>query len=296
MSNKQELESIKKQFQKSLNEVQINDVLQQLRVEYLGKKGIVTALLSGIGNMSETERRTTGAEIHKLREYIKQEIDKKVLNLKAAELEEKLLRESIDISLPGHDDRVKVGKKHILTHTIECLSRIMMILGFEKAIGKEIETNWYNFTALNVPRNHPARQMQDTFYAKDPKDPKKGWHEEDSLLLRTHTSTVQIHHMQNHKPPIKIFSCGRVYRADYDVTHTPMFHQIEGLYIDTDVTFAHLKAFLEEFLKLFFELDKLPIRFRSSYFPFTEPSAEVDVQCDRSAVKCTGGIEIGIGV
>lgn len=243
------------------------DALDSVRVHALGKQGAVTGLLKSLGAMSPEERQTTGARIHALREAVTEAISVRKASLEASALEAKLASETIDMTLPV--DGVAPGSVHPVSQVMDELAEIFADMGFAVATGPEIEDDWHNFTALNIPETHPARAMHDTFYLA-------GEHERP-MVLRTHTSPVQIRTMTSQKPPIRIIAPGRVYRSDSDATHTPMFHQIEGLVIDKGITLGHLKWTLETFLKAFFERDDIVLRLRPSYFPFTEPSAEVDV-------------------
>ena len=243
--------------------------LESLRVKLLGKSGEITAKLKSLGSMDPEARAAEAPKIHALREQITDAIADRKAALEGAELERKLATERLDLSLPAPE--TPQGTIHPVSQVMDELAEIFADLGFSVAEGPEIETQWYNFTALNMPENHPARAMQDTFYL-EPRKPG-----EEPFVLRTHTSPVQIRTMENLPPPIRIIAPGRVYRSDSDATHTPMFHQIEGLVIDRAITLGHLKWTLETFLKAFFERDDVRIRMRPSYFPFTEPSAEVDV-------------------
>lgn len=244
---------------------QANDLhtLDQVRVAYLGKKGKMTDLLKSLGNLSKEERPKAGQEINKAKQKVQEVLNAKAEQLRAAELQAKLAAESIDITLPGR--RLENGGVHPVTRTIERIETFFGELGFSVKAGPEIEDDFHNFDALNIPAHHPARADHDTFYF----DPK--------TVLRTQTSGVQIRTMEAEQPPLRIISPGRVYRNDYDQTHTPMFHQVEGLMVDKNVSFTELKGILHDFLRNFFEQD-LEVRFRPSYFPFTEPSAEVDVK------------------
>jgi len=246
------------------------DALDAVRVAALGKQGAVTALLKTLGGMSPDERQQQGPRIQALREGVTAAIAAKKAALDRAELDAKLARETLDVTLPA--EAAPVGSIHPVSQVMDELAEIFADLGFAVATGPEIETQWYNFTALNMPETHPARAMHDTFYlnAKDG---------EEARVLRTHTSPVQIRAMQaaGGTKPIRIIAPGRTYRSDSDATHTPMFHQVEGLVIDKGITLGHLKWTLETFLKAFFERDDIVLRLRPSYFPFTEPSAEVDV-------------------
>lgn len=239
--------------------------LEALRVETLGKSGRVTALLKSLGGMDADTRATEGPKIHALREAVTDALANRKAALENAELERRLATERLDLSLPAPS--APKGSIHPVSQVMDELTEIFADLGFAVAEGPEIEDDWHNFTALNIPESHPARAMQDTFYVEG----------DGHMVLRTHTSPVQIRTMQSQKPPIRIIAPGRVYRSDSDATHTPMFHQIEGLVIDKGITLGHLKWTLETFLKAFFERDDVVLRMRPSYFPFTEPSAEVDV-------------------
>ena len=243
--------------------------LDALRVRLLGKSGEITGKLKSLGKMSPDERAAEAPKIHALRERVTDAIASRKEALETAELERKLATETIDLSLPA-PERVS-GTVHPVSQVMDELAEIFADLGFSVAEGPEIEDQWHNFTALNMGENHPARAMMDTFYLK----PRPG--EEEPRVLRTHTSPVQIRSMKEHGAPIRLIAPGRVYRSDSDATHTPMFHQIEGLVIDRAITLGHLKWTLETFLQAFFERDDVVLRMRPSYFPFTEPSAEVDV-------------------
>ena len=244
--------------------------LETIRVEFLGKKGSLTAQLKMLGKLPPEERPAAGERINQAKQLLQQRINTKKEALQAADLEARLVSEAIDITLPGR--RSEQGVLHPVTRTIERISRLLAQVGFKVAEGPEIEDDFHNFEALNIPAHHPARAMHDTFYFAD------------GRLLRTHTSPVQVRVMNQEQPPLRIIAPGRVYRCDSDLTHTPMFHQVEGLLVDKEVTFADLKGVLDQFLRAFFENDALQTRFRPSYFPFTEPSAEVDIQC----VMCAG--------
>jgi phenylalanyl-tRNA synthetase alpha chain len=243
--------------------------LEALRVAALGKSGSVTALLKSLGAMDPNTRAAEAPKIHALRERVSTALSDRKTTLEIAELERKLATERVDLSLPAPES--VSGTVHPVSQVMDELAEIFADLGFSVAEGPEIETQWYNFTALNMPENHPARAMQDTFYL-EPREPG-----EERFVLRTHTSPVQVRTMENNPPPLRIIAPGRVYRSDSDATHTPMFHQVEGLVIDRAITMGHLKWTLETFLKAFFERDDISLRLRPSYFPFTEPSAEVDV-------------------
>ena len=246
------------------------DTLDAERVRLLGKQGQVTALLKTLGAMTPEQRQSEGPRINGLREAVAEAIAVRKDSLEGAVLEARLASERIDLSLPA-PERPR-GSVHPVSQVMDELAEIFADMGFAVATGPEIEDDWHNFTALNIPETHPARAMHDTFYFPDQtaRDGKR-------MLLRTHTSPVQIRTMMNQQPPIRIIAPGRVYRSDSDATHTPMFHQIEGLVIDRGIHLGHLKWTLETFLKAFFERDDVVLRLRPSYFPFTEPSAEVDV-------------------
>lgn len=242
--------------------------LETLRVALLGKQGSITALLKTLGKMSPDERLVEGPRIQGVREAVTTAIAERKAALDRAELDARLARETIDMTLPA--DAAPQGSVHPVSQVLDEMAEIFADLGFAVATGPEIEDQWHNFTALNMPESHPARAMHDTFYLKAGEG-------EEAKVLRTHTSPVQIRTMMGQEPPIRIIAPGRVYRSDWDATHTPMFHQIEGLVIDKGITLGHLKWTLETFLKAFFERDDIVLRLRPSYFPFTEPSAEVDV-------------------
>jgi phenylalanyl-tRNA synthetase alpha chain len=241
--------------------------LEAVRVAALGKSGEITQLLKSLGKMDADTRTSEAPKIHSLREAVTDAIAAKKAALENAELERRLATERLDLSLPAAE--APRGSIHPVSQVMDELAEIFADLGFSVAEGPEIEDDWHNFTALNIPETHPARAMHDTFYVA-------GEHERP-MVLRTHTSPVQIRTMQNGQPPFRVIAPGRVYRSDSDATHTPMFHQIEGLVIDRAITMGHLKWTLETFLKAFFERDDIVLRMRPSYFPFTEPSAEVDV-------------------
>jgi len=243
--------------------------LDAVRVALLGKSGEITAKLKSLGSMDPETRAAEAPKVHAEREAVTAALAARKDALETAELDRKLATETIDLSLPAPDS--VSGTVHPVSQVMDELAEIFADLGFAVATGPEIEDDWHNFTALNIPESHPARAMHDTFYFPE------GAEGERKMLLRTHTSPVQIRTMLNQKPPIRIIAPGRTYRSDSDATHTPMFHQVEGLVIDKHITLGHLKWTLETFLKAFFERDDVVLRLRPSYFPFTEPSAEVDV-------------------
>lgn len=264
-----ELEQLRKQAAEQIHEAQDLRTLDEYRIQYLGKKGRLTEYLKSLGQLPAEERPMAGQKINSLKEEIQVLIEGKVNELQARQVAEQLVAESIDVTLPGR--RQPLGSLHPITQIRERIEIIFKEMGFLVAEGPEIENDYYNFESLNVPSLHPARSMMDTFYF------------EDGLLLRTHTSPIQIRFMELNPPPFRMIAIGRVFRRDFDLTHTPMFHQVEGLVVDETVTFADLKGLLTEFLQTFFNT-AVPIRFRPSYFPFTEPSAEVDIGC----VRCEG--------
>ncbi len=237
--------------------------LEQVKARYLGKEGSLTALLKGLGKLSNEERPAAGARINVVKQQIEAALQARRDALQQSKLALKLAAESLDVTLPGRG--ADIGGLHPITLTLQRIEQLFHSLGFAVSSGPEIEHDFYNFTALNIPDNHPARAMHDTFYI----DPQH--------VLRTHTSPVQVRYMEANQPPLKIISPGRVYRVDSDATHSPMFHQVEGLWVDEDISFANLKGVVQDFLQRFFEQDDLQVRFRPSFFPFTEPSAEMDM-------------------
>ncbi len=263
MSNN--IESLLETFDSLLNKVSTLPHLNDLKVQYLGKKGTVTQLLQSLSSVPKAEKPILGKKINLAKQQIVARLNEKKAALEKRERDKILQQETIDITLDGRN--VEKGTLHPVSLTLNRITEILSQLGFEVAQGPEIEDDYHNFEALNIPPHHPARAMHDTFYL------------EDGHVLRTHTSPVQVRVMENNKPPFKVIAPGRVYRCDSDLTHTPMFHQVEGLYVDKHINFSHLMKHLEEFLHAFFDNSALKIRFRPSYFPFTEPSAEADIQC-----------------
>ncbi|MEG1448621.1 MAG: phenylalanine--tRNA ligase subunit alpha [Oscillospiraceae bacterium] len=262
---KKQLEEIKAAAVEQINAVSDLKELDELRVKYLGKKGELTAILKQMGGLSAEERPVIGQLANVVRTEIEEAIEQTQKGLKEKALLAKLEEQKIDVTMPGK--RVEMGKKHPLSIVLDELKEIFLGMGFDIADGPEVEYDYYNFEALNIPKNHPARDTQDTFYIND------------NIVLRTQTSPVQIHVMENKKPPIRIISPGRVYRSDaVDATHSPVFHQVEGLVVDKNVTMADLKGTLEIFAKRLYGEDSV-VRFRPHHFPFTEPSAEMDVRC-----------------
>jgi phenylalanyl-tRNA synthetase alpha chain len=256
--------------------------LEQAKARYLGKSGVIAELFKGLGKLSPEERKTAGAPINHAKQTVEAALEARREALKAVQLELQLAAEALDVTLPGRGN--SIGGLHPVTRTLERIESLFRSIGFDVADGPEIETDWHNFTALNTPEKHPARSMHDTFYIENAPD----------VLLRTHTSPVQIRYMQAHveryrdaavMPPIRIIAPGRVYRVDSDATHSPMFHQVEGLWVGEGVSFADLKGVVADFLRSFFETDELSVRFRPSFFPFTEPSAEIDVAFMSGAMK-----------
>ena len=257
---------------KSIAEAISTKALEELRVSVLGKSGALTAELKTLGSLPPEERKAKGAEVNRVKDEITTALEAKKAALEAAELNARLASETIDVTLPA-SPRTN-GSIHPITQVTEELTAIFADFGFSVAEGPEIEDDFHNFSALNIPESHPARQMHDTFYLK-------GNGSEPYPVLRTHTSPVQVRTMMGQKPPIRIIAPGSTYRCDSDMTHTPMFHQIEGLVIEKNIHMGHLKGLLHDALAAFFGLEKVPMRFRASFFPFTEPSAEVDIGCKR---------------
>jgi phenylalanyl-tRNA synthetase alpha chain len=278
MSN---LDALKKDILDAVRAANDIATLEEARVSALGKKGKVTGLMATLGKLEPSLRKEMGQRLNVLKDEIAGEIDAKAAALKSAELNVRLEQEKIDVTLSVRPQAK--GTVHPITQTIEEMIAIFSEMGFSVAEGPEIEDDFHNFTALNFPEGHPARQMHDTFYLPDAGG--------KTRLLRTHTSTVQVHVMQSQKPPIKVVIPGRTFRSDYDMTHTPMFHQMEGLLIDKTTNMGHLKGCLTEFCSRFFEVEGLKARFRPSFFPFTEPSAEMDIGCSRAG----GELKIGEG-
>lgn len=256
--------------------------LDAVRVAVLGKKGLITEKMKTLGAMSPDERKAAGQQFNTLKTAVADAIEAKKAKLEEDAINARLAREAVDITLPVRPETQ--GRVHPLYQTYDEVVAIFGQMGFDVAEGPDIEDDFHNFTALNTPKNHPARQMQDTFYLK-------GEENGDKFIVRTQTSAVQIRTMEKQKPPVRVIVPGRTYRCDYDATHAPMFHQVEGLIVDTETNMAHLKGCLIEFVKTFFELDDVPVRFRPSFFPFTEPSAEMDISCSRK----NGELKIGEG-
>ncbi len=270
MSESDLLESIRTSALSAIAKAANGAELEQIRVDELGKKGSITLQLKRIGGLPHEERKEFGNSVNAVRQAVQEVLETKRIAIELEVLNKKLAHEQIDVTLPGRNSDFE-GSIHPITKTMVRMEAIFSKVGFSTAEGPEVETDYYNFEVLNIPESHPARAMHDTFYI------------DEATVLRTHTSPVQIRYMHENKPPIQVIAPGRVYRCDSDITHTPMFHQLEGLAIDKDLSFADLKGVLIYFLQAFFEKD-LGVRFRPSYFPFTEPSAEVDISC----VFCEG--------
>ena len=256
--------------------------LEEVRVHALGKKGALTDAMKGLSALAVDERKSAGQELNEIKGAVASAIEAKKESLSMAEMSARLMEEKVDVTLPTRPEQQ--GTVHPISQTIDEVIAIFGEMGFSVAEGPEIEDDWYNFTALNIPEDHPARQEHDTFYLP-------GVGEKGRKVLRTHTSPVQVHTMLNEKPPLRIIAPGRTYRCDYDATHSPMFHQVEGLVIDKATNMTHLKGVLTDFCRAYFGVDDLPLQFRPSYFPFTEPSAEVDIGCTREG----GEFKIGHG-
>jgi len=263
------LQNIVEQAEKELLDAKSLSVVEEIRVSYLGKKGVFTRQMKTLGSLAPEERPKVGATINHAKQQFQGLLEQRKIQLENELLAKRLAEETIDVTLPGRGQAV--GGVHPVTRTMRRIEQIFNRIGFDVAFGPEVEDDFHNFEALNIPAHHPARAMHDTFYF------------DEHTLLRTHTSPVQIRVMENQQPPIKVIAPGRVYRCDSDITHTPMFHQVEGFVVDKDINFSDLKGVISEFLKAFFEKD-VKVRFRPSYFPFTEPSAEVDIEC----VMCEG--------
>ena len=282
-----DIEIIKKEIEAQIAQAQDAKALDDVRVSALGKKGRVTELLKTLGSMPIEERIEFGKKINVIKAELEQQIAEKKNELEAKLLDEKLKKEVLDVTLPCRPE--VQGRIHPISKVYEEIVAIFAEMGFDIADGPDIEDQFHNFNALNMPPNHPARQMQDTFYINN--DVSKDFDMDNAYVVRTQTSGVQIRTMEKKQPPIRIIAPGRTYRSDYDATHTPMFHQVEGLVIDKKTTMADLKGCLYDFMKAFFELDELPVRYRPSYFPFTEPSAEMDIGC----LKTKEELKIGAG-
>lgn len=279
----EEILSLKELFLKELKSAKSLTEVQQLRVKYLGKKGLVTSRLKSLSSISPELRPEYGKAINDVKGFITEELENREADLKSEEHKRLILSETLDITLPGKF--TPFGREHPVNTVLAEIIGIFVPMGFEVKEGPEVELDYYNFEALNMPKDHPARDMQDTLYISE------------EVVLRTHTSPVQIRVMEKTKPPLKVIAPGKVYRCDADICHTPMFHQVEGFMVDTDISFSDLKGVLESFIHSFFNMDT-PVRFRPSFFPFTEPSAEVDIGCNFClgkgcrVCKNTGWVEI----
>ena len=279
-----DLDTLKSELMASVQSAGSLDALEAARVAAIGKKGRLSELMKGLAKMDGEERREAGFALNRLKDQITDAIEERRQELTNAAIEARLATETVDVTLPQRPDRLSEGRIHPIAQTIEEIIAIFGEMGFGVAEGPDIEDDFHNFTALNIPPNHPARQMHDTFYLPPSTTG-------ESKLLRTHTSPVQIRAMQKVSAPLRIIAPGRTYRCDSDMTHTPMFHQVEGLAIDKATHMGHLKGCLIDFCRAYFEIEDLPIRFRASFFPFTEPSAEVDIGCSREG----GELRIGHG-
>jgi len=275
---------LREKYLSLISAVADESALEDLRVQAVGKKGEISLQMRSLGKMSPEERQVAGPALNALKDEVNSALVARKTSMANAVLEERLKAEWLDVTLPGRSARM--GSIHPISQVWEEVTAIFADMGFSVAEGPQIETDWYNFDALNMPGHHPARAEMDTFYTHRVEDDDRPPH-----VLRTHTSPVQIRSMEKMGAPMRIICPGRVYRADYDQTHTPMFHQVEGLALDTDVSMANLKWCLEEFVKAFFEVDNVELRFRASHFPFTEPSAEVDIRCSWSK----GQLKVGEG-
>lgn len=277
------LEKLKEQALEDIKNLNFLEELNELKVKYFGKKGLLTSIMKGLGTLTEDKRKEIGLKANQYKTYIQDEIEKKSLEFKEKLKQERIDLETIDISLPGR--KMEKSSLHPLTRTILEIKDIFLEMGFDIVDGPEIEKVSFNFDALNIPKTHPSRELTDTFYI------------DDETILRTQTSPVQIRYMLENKPPLKMISIGKVYRPDYDISHTPMFHQVEGLMIGEDISFSNFKAMLESIVQRIFGKDR-SVRFRPHFFPFTEPSAEMDVQCGTCKgkgcrlCKGTGWLEI----
>ena len=264
-----EVDQLQQKALQAIHNAESLDELETLRVHYLGKKGELTRYLKQLGNLEPEEKKALGQKLNQIKQQLQQVLNEQYQFLQQKALQQQIEQETIDVTLPGR--REPIGAVHPVTHVQADIQSIFASLGYTFEEGPEVELDYYNFTALNIPEHHPARAMHDTFYT------------DDDSVLRTHVSPVQVRVMEQTQPPINMIAMGRVYRHDFDLTHTPMFHQCEGLVVDKHINFAHLKGTIEYFLQTFFG-QSLAVRFRPSFFPFTEPSAEADMQC----IQCQG--------
>ncbi len=279
MSDLKELES---ELTKKIESAADEQALETVRVAAIGKKGVISEKMKTLGKMTPEERKEMGPALNGLKDRVTEVINARKQVLRRAAIEERLKTETVDVTLPVRRSPAEAGRVHPISQVVDEITAIFSDMGFSIAEGPDIETDYYNFTALNFPEGHPAREMHDTFFLNENEDGER-------LVLRTHTSPVQIRTMENQKPPIRIVIPGKTYRCDSDATHSPMFHQLEGLVVDKTSNVANMKWVLEEFCKSFFEVDHINMRFRPSFFPFTEPSLEVDIQCDRSGTEVKFG-------
>jgi phenylalanyl-tRNA synthetase alpha chain len=281
-SEMQDLGELEKKWRSAAEAAAGSDALETIRVEALGKKGEITGLMKTLGTLSPEERKSFGQRLNLVKDAVTEAIETRKSALAEAAIEARLQSEKLDLTLPARPE--SLGKIHPISQTIDEIIAIFGEMGFGVREGPDIEDDFHNFEALNIPKDHPARQMQDTFYLPAKPDGSQ-------MVLRTHTSPVQVRTMQGERPPIRVICPGRTYRVDSDMTHSPMFHQVEGLVVDQSTHMGHLKGCLQDFVRAFFGIDDLRLRFRPSYFPFTEPSAEVDIGCDRSG----GELKLGAG-
>jgi phenylalanyl-tRNA synthetase alpha chain len=279
MSDLKELES---ELTEKIESAADEQALETVRVAAIGKKGVISEKMKTLGKMTPEERKEMGPALNGLKDRVTEVINARKQVLRRAAIEERLKTETVDVTLPVRRSPAEAGRVHPISQVVDEITAIFSDMGFSIAEGPDIETDYYNFTALNFPEGHPAREMHDTFFLNEKEDGER-------LVLRTHTSPVQIRTMENQKPPIRIVIPGKTYRCDSDATHSPMFHQLEGLVVDKTSNVANMKWVLEEFCKSFFEVDHINMRFRPSFFPFTEPSLEVDIQCDRSGTEVKFG-------
>ncbi len=279
----EDVDALRRELLDAVNAAGDLETLDQVRVRALGKKGRITGLMKTLGDLDPEERKAAGQRLNALKEEVGEAIEQRRAVLEEAALDAQLEAEKVDITLPARPE--SPGRVHPISQTFDEVTAIFAAMGFEVAEGPDIEDDFHNFNALNIPPEHPARQMHDTFYLADPGDGG------ERPLLRTHTSPVQIRTMQHTTPPIRVIAPGRTFRCDSDMTHTPMFHQVEGLVVDRTTHMGHLKGCLIDFVKAYFEVPDVPTRFRPSFFPFTEPSAEMDIGCSHQG----GGLTIGAG-
>jgi len=285
-----DIDNLRHLFKQDISGCDSIDSLEQLRIGWLGRKGRITLMMQDLHSLSHEDRVARAKVLNTLRNELNDSLGALRVNLQERMLQEKLQSEKIDVTLPERP--CEIGRRHPVGYVMSQIVDIFRSMGFSLREGTEVESEYYNFDALNIPEEHPARQEHDTFYMSSENHSREGYENKGRNVLRTHTSPVQIHSMINEGAPIRIISPGKVFRCDHDATHTPMFHQCEGLVVDKDLHMGHLKWVLEQFCKMFFEVDDIRLRFRSSYFPFTEPSAEVDICCswkDGNLIICSDG-------